>query len=297
MIRNIWACFLVGGALLLVAGTPRAQEPPPPPTFGHQAEGPDGGGPPGAFGDRMELLGFGGVHGGKVVTNAPFCATATTTQTLADGNQITRTSNVCRDSQGRFSREMTLPGGSHPVVLISDPVAHKQSLLRPDQKVAYVYEMPGRGMKGGPKGLGKGGPGERPWKGNAEANVQKVPITSAPPMNFGVNVEGTQYTQTIRAGQIGNAQDISSVSQSWYSPDLQVVVMKTDTDPRFGTITYTLTNIQRHDPGTTSSSPWPPPEKFTVPPGYTVKEGRPPAMGRFRGGSPAGAPATPPPSN
>src|SRR5207248_1754254 len=66
-------------------------------------------GPEGGFGERIELLGFEGVHPGKVVTGVPFSATATTerTQTLADGTVIRRTTSsaLYRDSQGRSRRE------------------------------------------------------------------------------------------------------------------------------------------------------------------------------------------------
>src|ERR1700740_1881277 len=148
------------GAVALSTGLARSQDiaatPIPPPLFMPQA-GPEEGFPPEAFGEKMELLGFGGLDGGKVVKGAPFSATATSVQTLADGNQITRTTNLYRDSQGRFRKEVTLPGGSHSFVMIMDPVAGKQYLLRPDQKIAY--ELPSPGTNGGPGRFGKGGPG------------------------------------------------------------------------------------------------------------------------------------------
>src|SRR5260370_38446495 len=66
------------------------------------------------MGDRVELLGFEGMHGGKVVTGAQFSAVGVSesTQTLADGNHITRKTqtNLFRDSQGRFRKEVTLSG-------------------------------------------------------------------------------------------------------------------------------------------------------------------------------------------
>jgi len=289
MNRRLIGTLILGCVFVLYAGIARAQQTPPPPqphgAMMMQAP-PEGDFLPPPFGERMELLGFAGMHGGKVVTNAPFCATATTTQMLADGKtNITRTSLLCRDPQGRVSREMTLPGESHPVVLISDPVAHKHYLLRPDQRVAYVYEMPSRGMKGGPKGLGKGGPGNRQWKGNAEANVQKLSLGTQP-IN-GVSAEGMQYTRTILPGQIGNDQPIVIVSKQWYSPEFQTVIMRTHSDPWSGTVTYNLIGIQgQADPA-----------KFTVTPDYTVKQGGPRGMRRFRGGPPADAPARPPSSN
>src|SRR5260370_12618750 len=62
MNRNIWACSLVGRALLLGAGMLSAQDPLPPAAFEFHREGPDGGGPGVPFGERIELLGFEGLH-------------------------------------------------------------------------------------------------------------------------------------------------------------------------------------------------------------------------------------------
>ena len=82
----------------------------------------------------------------------------------------------------------------------------------------------------------------------------------------GVEAEGTRTTVTIPAGAIGNERPIQIVSERWYSPDLQLVVMTRHSDPRFGETTYRLTNINRAEPDRTL---------FEVPAGYTVKEGGP----------------------
>src|SRR5262249_43932900 len=152
-----------------------SQEVPPPPPDLMALQGPDGAGPgapgghgPGGPGFRhMELLGFGGFHGGKLVTGAPFSATGTTTFTrvLGDGTKINNTSKVSlyRDSQGRFRKEGSVPAvgdasaGTHSFIVISDPVAAKGYLLNPDKKVAHVAPLPKRMFKGG-KGA-KGGNG------------------------------------------------------------------------------------------------------------------------------------------
>jgi len=79
----------------------------------------------------------------------------------------------------------------------------------------------------------------------------------------GVQAEGTRATYTIPAGQIGNDQPIQVVSERWYSPDLQVVVMTTHSDPRTGVQTYKLGNINRSEPAH---------QLFEIPADYTVKE-------------------------
>ena len=80
----------------------------------------------------------------------------------------------------------------------------------------------------------------------------------------GVEAEGTRTTITIPAGEIGNERAIEIVSERWYSPELQLVVMTRHSDPRFGETTYKLTNINRAEPAKSL---------FEVPAGYTIKEG------------------------
>ena len=141
-------------AALFAAAAFGQEAPPPPDMVAQQApEGPGGPGPgPGAPGfHHMELLGFGGVHGGKVVTGAPFMATAVTqsTHTLADGTKITNNNQIMlfRDSQGRFRKEGTMPplgdlaeSQPHSFIVIQDPVASKGYILNPDKKIAHVME-------------------------------------------------------------------------------------------------------------------------------------------------------------
>ncbi|MFL6228916.1 MAG: energy transducer TonB [Pyrinomonadaceae bacterium] len=81
----------------------------------------------------------------------------------------------------------------------------------------------------------------------------------------GVMAEGTRTTVTIPAGAMGNERPILIVSERWYSPELQTVVMTKHSDPRFGETTYRLTNISRSEPASSL---------FEVPAGYTVTEGR-----------------------
>jgi len=110
-------------------------------------------------------------------------------------------------------------------------------------------------------------------KRSAEAGVA-MGITSARNQNAkneslgkqnvgGVEAEGTRTTVTIPAGEIGNERAIEIVSERWFSPELQVIVMTRHSDPRFGENSYQLTNINRSEPGR---------ELFEVPAGYNIKE-------------------------
>lgn len=79
----------------------------------------------------------------------------------------------------------------------------------------------------------------------------------------GIAATGTRSTTTIPAGAIGNLQALKIVSEQWYSPDLQVLVMTKHSDPRTGETTYRLQSIVRAEPDRSL---------FTVPPDYTLKE-------------------------
>lgn len=304
MNRKIFTYSMLSGALLLGAAAVRAQEgpvevPPPPPGHFEMQGGPGGdvmfAGP---VGERIELLGFEGMHGGKVVTGAPFSAVAVSesTQTLADGNHISRKTqtNLFRDGQGRFRKEVTLPaigplatsGQAESFVFINDPVAQENFMLHPDEKTAEKM--------GKPHGFGKGlMRGE--IKGASKDKVESWEVRAAAGGNFkkedlgtqtiaGVSAQGTRYTRTIPAGQMGNEKPITIVSEHWYSSDLQMTVMSKRSDPRFGETTYTLTNVQRSEP---------PASLFAVPSDFTVTEG---GIGRhimkFKQ-----APPAPPPEN
>lgn len=75
--------------------------------------------------------------------------------------------------------------------------------------------------------------------------------------------EGKRTTSVIPAGTIGNEQDIKVVNETWYSNDLQTMISSTRSDPRMGTTTYRLTNIQRAEPS---------PDLFQVPSDYNVRD-------------------------
>jgi hypothetical protein len=256
-------------------------------------------GPGGPIGGRMEILGFGEMHPGKVVTGAPYSAVAVieSTQTLSDGNTINRKvqTNVFRDGQGRTRRETTLPavgplaasGQPRTFIMIFDPVAATAYVLHPDTKIADKLPSP--------QGKGKD---PSKFEGKFEARMQeeiangtmKKDDLGAQTIN-GLSAQGTRYTRTIPAGQIGNDKPIVIVSERWYSPDLQIVVKSTRTDPRLGQTTYTVTNIQRAEPTATL---------FAVPEGYTVQDAKPRFRGRGAwkgqgGAPPAGAQADAPP--
>jgi hypothetical protein len=282
-----WACSVLGAALLLGAGALRAQNGPP-----------HGGGGPGPFADRVEMMGFEGLHGNKVVKGAPFSASASTetTQTLQDGTVIhrTTTSSLYRDSQGRSRHEVTLSGfgplqatgKTRTIITIADPVAGSHYVLDAEHKVAHQMQMRTHNGKGN-----QSPEATQAFQQRMEERLQKEEASGAVKKESlgtetigGVNAEGTRITRTIAAGQIGNSKPIQIVFERWYSPDLQLVVKSTRTDPRFGTTTYMLSNIQRTEPSASL---------FTVPSDYTVRQGGPGPRGARAGRVPPPAPGGP----
>src|SRR5215510_10462519 len=105
-------------------------------------------------------------------------------------------------------------------------------------------------------------PGDRvfAWSSDAEVNRESLGKQTIE----GVEAEGTRVTFTIPAGKIGNERPIVTVNETWYSTELQALVMSKNSDPRMGETTYRLTNIVRSEPD---------PSLFQVPSDYTVKEG------------------------
>ena len=233
------------------------------------------------------------------VTGAPYSAEAVTdvVQHLADGNRIVRQNKaqISRDGQGRTRREQGFAmfgplvngprGNEMRNVQISDPTTGTMVMLDLNSRTAH--KMPGapRMMMG--NRIAAGGANT-----NAGVKVEKfefavppshgasggvmfnrveaistmpgeTPVVESLGTQFmeGVAVEGTRTTLTIPAGQIGNELPINVVSERWFSPDLKVLVMSRQSDPRFGETTYRLTNINRSEPS---------PQLFEIPADFTV---------------------------
>jgi hypothetical protein len=211
---------------------------------------------------------------GKVVKGAPYSAQVVTehTQTLADGNTISnkQTGAIYRDSEGRTRREQPLgpigplppPMGTNPI-FINDPVAGTSYVLNGDNKTAQKMPMPKVEYAGAPVS-------HAAMKTQNAATLQSTGAHQFARESLGTKVvegvqaEGSRTVMTIAAGEIGNAKPIETVSERWYSPQLQTVVMSKTSDPRMGETTYRLTNISLDEPAAAL---------FEVPADYKVTEG------------------------
>jgi len=238
-----------------------------------------------------------------VVKGAPYSATAITEyiQTLADGNQIMQKNEATyhRDREGRIRIDQKLKtigkwtavGDPPRIITIWDPVGGRYYNLDPGKQTALIVPIrlpktitvpvgpkmppPASGPSDHPKSTRP--PDPKNTKSDTaitEASDRRKKELLGTKMIEGVSAEGTRTTRIIPAGEIGNVRPIEIVDESWYSSDLQMLLITRHHDPRSGDTIYRLTNINRRDPE---------PSLFEIPAGYrildkTVPElpGRPP---------------------
>jgi|SRR5271170_922206 len=194
-------------------------------------------------------------------TFAPYSAVreSSTVQTLADGTHISHkplTEKIYRDSQGRSRTERTVcqeldgtPIGN--VVEIRDPVAGYSYILDEQNHVAHRFVLEVR--RPAPPAANATGAGTAEvesrtivFSGTSHAETTKEPLGSQ--TIEGVMVEGTRTTHVIPEGLVGNDRPINSTTEMWTSPDLQIVVLSKQNDPRYGEMTMRLTNIDVSNP-------------------------------------------------
>jgi len=215
------------------------------------------------------------------IQGMPYTSTKkmTIVQKLADGTMINRVSTMldARDSQGRTMHEDTMDGvqGHVKHTVIIDPVAHTTTRWVSSQKQALRMHFPDPGApvaSTGTASLGSGSvgtsvittsgavsldPNLRP-----ERRVEKLGVKTV----AGVYAEGTRTTLIYPAGFMGSDRPITSTSEMWMSPDLKIIVLSINEDPRTGTQTIELTNLDRSEPD---------PALFQVPEGYTIRDQTP----------------------
>lgn len=229
---------------------------------------------------------------GPVVTGAPYSATEVMehTQTLADGTHITqkpRTTLMFRDSQGRTRTERPMFGGPYggdggpTMIQIQDPVAGFQYTLDQQDHVAHRVALTRPGGVGAGTGVARAMvsgtltatlPPPPPARIAQSAAVSggngtevNRPERSVEPLGTqtmeGVTVEGRRVTTTIPIGMQGNDRPIVSTTETWTSPDLKVMVLMKNSDPRNGENITRLTNITVGEPD---------PALFQSPADYTI---------------------------
>jgi hypothetical protein len=206
--------------------------------------------------------------GDRVVKGVPYSAQFSTesTQLLADGTRITRSSDglVYRNGEGRTRREQKLAalgpipieGQPKELIFINDPVGGAHYVL--DVSDHSARKLP---FRDSPPGLTE----PAPEFANSPDPVKTEALGTQ--VIEGVEAVGTRSTMTIPTGRIGNDRPLKIVSERWYSPELQIVVLSKHSDPFAGENVYRLTGISRAEPPLTL---------FEVPADYRITEEHPP---------------------
>ena len=195
-------------------------------------------------------------------------------------------------------------GNEQHLITINDPVAQAHYILHPDQQMAMKGSLPfveplGIGAAsgiaiGGIKGAAVIEQTRTKVMASPGDNIEHTKMLPPPGDNVmfvaregtmmvmsgsegkaqmedlgdqvieGVRAHGRREKRTIAVGEIGNDRPIEVLSETWYSDELQTMVLSKRSDPRVGDSEYRLANISRAEPAGTL---------FEVPAGYTVKEG------------------------
>jgi hypothetical protein len=250
---------------------------------------------------QMQVEYIAAEFGGKVVTGAPYSAeeATETNQTLADGNKITRKSSalVYRDGQGRTRREQSLEAigplglqSQEPLktITISDPVSGVNYVLDTASRTARKLPTADVMVHFRPKTTNDPAADKvaseqiferRVAISRIAGSVDMAPTAGVRVMIQhaetgdanreplgkqtieGIEAEGSRVTVTVPAGQIGNQLPIQTISETWYSPRLQTVVLSKQSDPRMGETIFRLTKVELGEPASSL---------FQVPADYAV---------------------------
>lgn len=195
--------------------------------------------------------------GDKLIKNAPFSAETVieSTRRLYDGSTIVKQTKgaIYRDTAGRTRREQPLEsiggfsvvaenGSPQKLIFINDFSAKIQYFLDANRKIARKNPLPDNLPLAG-----------EPKDGKTESLGTKA--------IEGVNVEGTRVTVEIPAGQIGNDKPLSVITEKWFSPELQIVILSRHLDPIAGEHVFRLVNIKKGEPSV---------ELFSVPNDFKI---------------------------
>jgi hypothetical protein len=204
---------------------------------------------------HLEIGGFDDRDNAKGI---PLTADIVTThvQYLSDGNKISNeeTSHFYRDSEGRTRREnkLMLPGhgaDTPTMIMINDPVAHTRFVLNtvhksadqvvvedgpPDANVMYMKKRHDEQVV-----VGKDSSKEAQPENKEDLGTQSIE---------GVTARGTRTSHVIPAGKIGNEKAITVTTESWFSDEVGLEVLRVHKDPWSGEVTTKVTNIRRGEP-------------------------------------------------
>jgi len=200
----------------------------------------------------------GTVDANEPVLHSPYSAQRrfVSAERLADGTakRTEAGGSEARDSQGRTysagERHWTYLDRGKPVLKsemlyrIYDPVSNTDTRWDSSSKEAKVVHWP------------KGEPTDavdiRAFTGAVpDTVIEKLGVRTIE----GVVAEGTRSTYTIVGQQDKTGKLLTVVHETWYCPELKIVVLETNDDPRSGTTRNELLGIIRGEPDITKYRP------------------------------------------
>ncbi len=203
--------------------------------------------------------------------DAPFTLTLATewVKTFYDGGTYTVVNQrrIARDAKGRIYQErwFLVPKDGKiesqmTTIQISDPNAHTHYNCFPLQKpqtcqlFTFLPSTNSVYQTEGPP------PGPLP---NDMGEVIHEDLGKQ--LMMGVETTGTRDSTIYNPGVFGNDRKVTVEREFWYSPQLGINLLSKRSDPRFGTQTFTVTDIILADPD---------PNLFELPAGYKFEDRR-----------------------
>jgi hypothetical protein len=203
------------------------------------------------------------------VKSLPFSATEITTheQTLSDGTVIKSTVEVqlARDSEGRLRAESALKPNANGasqgrIVTLWNPTEGKSITWisgNPTATFASVTHLPESQLNSFLSNLAATPTSTARTarqrsltasltSAQSSANLQTESLSEQ--SVGGVLATGTRVTQVVPAGTVDNDRDFTVVAETWTSAELKTTVRQVSSDPRIGTVTTELSNIDRTEP-------------------------------------------------
>lgn len=228
--------------------------------------------------------------------------TVRSVQELVDGNRIVHNNVIVlyRDKEGRVRREHEVDAAGNQAISLSDPQLNRVIMLHPNDKTAVKLPVISNftnisqpfidvsNLQSDPgvpcDELNFSVPLHEHAQMDAQASVFVEPtgVHAFPGPSImafspgkttveslgqdtldGVRVEGKVRVTTHEADSIGNEKEIIVTKNTWYAPELHMMLRSEEMDPRFGRIIYKAEILSIDEPD---------PSLFEVPKDYQVIE-------------------------
>jgi hypothetical protein len=208
-------------------------------------------------------------NGGVFVTpvaGASFSAVAVQgmIQILGDGTSFQRKTSafIARDYRGRIHNEsheiIPMDSGRQPTLLsvhIYDPDTRLNTFLNLGAHIARQATLPNPPSTAPPSNWAQQGSANN-YNGE---NLRLEDLGSN--VLDGIAVHGYRRAMTLGPKASGTGQSVVITDEYWYSEELRINMLAKHNDPRTGTLTITVTQVNRNEP---------PADLFEIPPGYKL---------------------------